>query len=98
MVSLAVIALIRTHAIDNPIKSKAIEEAYGIDGTKVRQFVHEARLAGHAIGSNNTGYFNCRTADEWRETRDNLHGRAMSILSLLKKVDESFTEKESLFG
>ena len=99
MLALTIIAMIRTRNASNPIKSKEIEQIYGISGAAVREIVHDARIAGHAIGSSGDGYFECKTFAEWEKTRDHLHGRAMSILSLLKKVDDTFRgEQQGIFG
>lgn len=94
MLSLTIVAKILLHTIDHPIKSKEIEQTYGISGVTVREIVHDARLAGHAIGSGGDGYFKCQSFAEWEPTRNHLHGRAVSILSTLKKVDETFAGQQ----
>lgn len=96
---LSILALIRTRKIDNPIKSHEIEELYSTTGAQVRSIVHDARFAGHPIGSSDDGYFECQSFKEWEPTRRHLFSRATSILSLLKKVDAVFAgEQQGIFG
>lgn len=94
MMAMTIIAKIRTHTAANPIKSRTLEQIYGITGERVREIVHDARMAGHPIGSGPSGYFECKTFKEWEPTRDHLHSRAMAMLSLLKRVDEGFADKQ----
>jgi len=99
MLALSIIAKILLHTIDNPIKSREIEQTYGITGEKVREIVHDARAAGHAIGSGGSGYFKCRTFAEWEPTRKHLRSRALKTLELIKPIDEQFKgEQQGIFG
>lgn len=94
MIALAVVAKIRTRTINNPILSREIEQTFGISDKQVRDIVHDARRAGHAIGSGNGGYFECKTYKEWEQTRHHLYSRAMSELSLIKRIDDVFAGEQ----
>ena len=98
MLQLAIIAKIRTHTIENPIKSREIQQMYGINDEKVRDIVRDARDTGHPIGSGDDGFYGCRTFNEWLPTRKNLENRALQILLRIKKVDLAFKDQqETLF-
>jgi len=99
MIALAVVAKIRTRTIENPIKSRELEQTFGLSDKQIRDIVHDARRAGHAIGSGNEGYFECKNFKEWEPTRHHLYSRAMSELSLIKRVDQVFSgEQQSVFS
>lgn len=91
-----ILNIISRHTIDNPIKSREIENKTSLAGAEIRCILHELRLSKHPIGSDGDGYFLARNEAELEHTKAQLMSRATKIIEVVKALDGCFANQEQL--
>ena len=74
-----VLAEIKEHGIDSPIKSIYLEKMFELTDAEIRHIVSHARLDGEPIGSGGRGYFYARNPGQLDQTIAHLKARECKI-------------------
>tara|TARA_R110002051_G_scaffold248347_1_gene307901 strand:- start:362 stop:694 length:333 start_codon:yes stop_codon:yes gene_type:complete len=88
-----IINKIQGYSLEDPIKSREIENALGVSGVVVREAVWHARAVEHLpICANVKGYFYPRNKVEATRTIKSLYSRANEIKAAATGIEKFFTD------
>lgn len=90
-------ALEQGHNIDNPVKSKIIEEALKLNGPEVRALRALAWEKGDPVGSGAKGYYYARKSTEMKPVRDHIEARKNALIrdeNHVNSIIYKFLDKE----
>lgn len=79
----------------NRITAKQISECLGLEGSEIRTLIHNLRLEGYPIGSDNDGYWICTDASELNGTINQLASRMHRISEVRDALLKTRTKMES---
>jgi hypothetical protein len=99
--SLRVLFTIQSHSRINPIKSREIEQLYGITGSEVRNLVRSYLRQGNLIahcGGAVPGYYLAKDWSEFESSYNDLKSRAMSMLETVNHVAKLHGVSDTLFA
>ena len=91
-----ILRIISQHTVDNPIKSRQIEQRTTLTGSELRAILHELRLSKHPIAGESEGYFMARNEAELEHTIAQLMSRATKIIAVAKALEDCFASQEQL--
>lgn len=83
-------------SMEEPIKSKTIENRTGLRGFELREIIHELRLSGHPIGSTSDGYFIAKSKWELDHTIAQLKSRGSKIFEVADALENCFDEQTQM--
>ena len=87
--------IIKSHTINNPIKSREIKKVLGCVDVVIREAVHELRSVDNIpICSGSNGYFYPLDISEARHTINHLRSRAREMFKASEGMEKAF-EKDS---
>lgn len=74
------------HAVgkENAVTSKVLKQVYGIRGSAVRSIIHDLRVNGLAVCSDNSGYYIAKNEGELDKAINNLQSRVNGITEALE--------------
>lgn len=78
--------LIKSYSIENPLKSKAIENILHIKGSEVRSLVRYCRRMEYPVGSSGKGYFWIKNNEELEKTIRHLVERKQSLETTIREM------------
>jgi hypothetical protein len=95
--TLRVWAYISGFTIEEPVKSKAIEQSFQLAGPQVRQIARKIRRNRLPIGSNSHGYFRARNRKEYLIGGEHFRRRAISMLRSFQEGLKQFPDQSDIF-
>lgn len=69
---------------ENAVTSRVLKQVYGIKGSAVRRIIHDLRVNGLAVCSDNNGYYIAKSEEELVKAINNLQSRVNGITEALE--------------